>query len=51
MAIPGTGALHEHQMDLYLRSWNNPPSREQHTQLNELAGGKGKDIPSAISYF
>lgn len=50
-AIPGAGAVHQHQMDEHRDLGYNPSSCEQHTQLSELAGGKGKDIPSAIAYF
>lgn len=50
VAIPGAGAFHEYQRDEHWNFDYNPSSREKHPQLSELASGRGKDIPSGISY-
>lgn len=51
VTITSAGTLLEHQKDGHWNFGHNTSLCEQYTQLSEWAGGKGKDIPSAIFYF
>lgn len=51
VTITSAGTLLDHQKDGHWNFGHNTSLCEQHTQLSEWAGGKGKDISSAIFYF